>query len=594
MNILKKFVVAGAAGLFLTACGGGTLEADLEAVFPEDAGAVFVMDYSDEAQIEKFEALKAQFPETGMWEDLFGDVEKEDRERVKNVKKILDGTWKIGGAIKEVSDSDPDFFEYFYVAGKFSEPDAVQELIEEMINEWGENDGVDFKYSEDGDVQFWTNESEDFYLVRELDLFFLTNKLEERDAVLARLETNVGFNKGNYDDGENLGYVYLEGGKLELFQSFYDELGMGDVSDYFAVMGDMYAEWFADEGGIRMTADGGVERDENFEKLFGDISYKLSLVDQVNAEGVFSYSEQNNFKPMLDSIVQSASMGYEEEFVLDGAEADAPDSPLISPNIPPNALPVESPERKTMEFLKSFGGLSDDEVDGILQSPFAVALSDLGGLVPGMALYLSLDENEVEAAKKMVAGFDDYIVEILKSLGGQLAAFGVTDVNVDELFVNEVKLVNGGAFHKVSLNLETLPEEFITGFSQGFGADVSALSLELWYGITGGNVMVVALESGFDERFGQNVLSEDAAYKEAVADVSKTYGYMVNYMRVQPILDMVDRYAELFKWEQTEKVKLYLDEFVPLFKYFVASGAFVESGSGELRSVSDGYVRIGK
>ncbi|MDA1060602.1 MAG: hypothetical protein O3B47_02310 [bacterium] len=588
MNNSGKFVLPLLViSLGLSACSSGPSvlkDIELENVLPEDSAMVFVIDYSNEEQMDLFKDIKDRFPETEFSKMIsdFTDSElgSDDINYEKDIQPIFDGSWKFG-----LSTSFPEDFNFdnpdeideseieFVIAMDFEEADA----FENFINVVGESSG-NLDFTEDGEIKYWTNEDDEVYLVRYGDIFFLTNQLEYREAALSRIEDGNGFDSTKVFESEtenNLGYMYVDGAMFgDLLVDLYSSMGMENMVKYFAGLGDVSMVWFADEDGI-MISSSSIISGEDLLSINGiDPSYELTLVDDVNGEGLISYSEQGLLGPSLKAFVDGFAAGY---------NAVNDDLTNINDLIGQGGDYYEG----ILEEIAALGEVTTEEVEAVLNSPFAFAMSDVGALYPTFSLYLKVDEENAENAKKMVSALNEYVDTILLEFDALMLSIGENE----GILKKDIEVVNGGGLHKIYLDWDASSNLSLNLGLTGMTPDEA--NVELYYGLTGNNVFVVALYPDFASDFGKNVVSETENYKEGVEKLGDSFGHNVSYFSPGPLVDIASRYLDIAVQfaPNPEEIKanfdLYGRQFVGAFKYFVSSGIYNESGVR-----SDAYIRI--
>ncbi len=611
MNSFKKLLLSlFVLSLFLVGCKGEptTLkDVSLETVLPEDSSMVFVIDYSDEDQIDYFEDIKDRFPETDLRKTIvdYYDSELADDELSyeDDIEPIFDGDWKLGFGMVFPEDFNfgetealPEDFE-IVLAMELEEADDLEDLIQLIDPAGGSLD-----YEEAGEISHWTNESDDVYITRYGDLFFLTNQLEYREDALFRLDEGTGFdsNEGVLEElaliaEKNLGYMYVNGGMLgDLLVDVYSSMGMDDIAQYFGSIGDIYLVWSADADGIMLASKTEMLDDEALLMYGIDPSYELTLIDDVNSEGLIVYAEQGLLGPSMKAFFEGFASGYNS--VNDGMKLGSSFSEADTVLMETSVIGVPSIKEESTDYYEQMlntiaveGGMTAEEVEDVLNSPFAFAMSDVGAVYPTISLYLKVGEDKAENAKNLIAVLDDYVDQIVEEFDEMMLA-----ANEGEgIFKKDIEIVNGGTLTKIYVDWEASPSMSLNlGLAGLTPEDVNA---ELYYGLTGDNVFVVALHPDFESDFGKNVLSENEDYQEGVAKLGDSFSYGVSYFSPRPLVDIASRYVDLIlvsgfapnAEEIKESFDLYGVKFVGAFKYFISSGVIDE---GEVRS--DTYIRI--
>ncbi|MBI4232796.1 hypothetical protein HY605_06205 [Candidatus Peregrinibacteria bacterium] len=411
----------------------------------------------------------------------------------------------------------------------------------------------------------------------------------------------------------------------------YKEMGnAGLFADSFALMGDMYMVFYADEGGMGMRSSMEILGDKrDLAGVFPGVDGEVSLVDKVNGTGMIMYMEQAGmgtaFGAVMDYYANLFAYGYNAgasyqlddpyAFPTDDADVTATDSEksfdlfdssVLETSILDDSVieepgfvgtVIERPDLQSAslyeEILAAVAEMADisvDEVKEILDSPMALAFSDNGSLVPTFSIYFEIDEDLTAQAKQLAGALDDWMSEFVGEFEDSLlTGFGVP---VEGALKKDVVLVNGGGVHRIYLDWSVLPEEAMAGFAMP-GLDFEDLSLEFYYGLTGDNVFVIGFEPNFEQNFGKNALADSERYKEAVSKVEDSYGYTVNFFDVQPLIGLIDRYVELARVAKAisaSEIAQYdkVMAFVRRFEYMISAGKL----DGDVMR-SDFYLAIG-
>ncbi len=578
MDFLKRtgFSLMAVFSVFgLTACtGSDNSEKDLEALFPKDSVFVGVIDGSQKAEVGQFKELINSLPETGLWEKIAESYDDEMSFRDKSspkyeetIKPIIEGEWKFGVAVKSLpQDIDAtqamkkDDFDKseLYIAGKFSEADKVEELIGVFLKDaaW-----TDLKTSEEGGVKYWTAPSQEFYVARNGDFFVITVNDADRKTAMKRLEEGGGLDENDEFfagveelEAENLAYAYVNGDAMEEFmQALYAEL-KPDLNTESLSVGDFYMVAFADDNGIvtRTTMDL-PEANEVTREIFGNFDYDVDLINRVNGEGMFAYTEQPQLGIYVGAFLQGLSQG------MQGLNSDD----------------VDPFGKDYVKFFADTVGVTEEVMEGILQSPFAFAMSDIGTLYPTISFYLQLDEDYVEDARALTVAMDQWVDQVIAeydaSMEGQ--GFGVGALK------KEVELVGGNGLHKLYFDLSSFPPDVLSAAAFIPDLDIAALKIEFYYGITADNMFVFAFYPDFAAAYGKNVLSGNAEYEKAIGKVNEP-GYMVSYFASKPLIDLMDRWVGIAKSggfmteADAANYEKYVKGIVGAIKYGVSSSVY--------------------
>lgn len=567
----------------LTACTGGKgADKKLEAVFPKDSGFVFVVDGTQDSEVKQFKKLLDSLPKMGLWEKVAESYDKEVIEGPryeKLIKPIIEGKWKIGVALsgfpedvrpdEAIQPEDVQDLE-LNIAGKFSEAGKVEELIGVLLERaaW-----TDLETKEDDGVKYWTAPSQDFYMFRYGDFFVVTMSEIDRDAALKRLEEGGGMDENEEVlDGvkklekDNLGYFYGSAEAMKnVYKGLYTDL-MPDIDVKEINVGATYIVVFAEDDGLAMKSEGVVpEQNDITRQMLGDLDYEVDLINQINGDGMIFYTEQSNMGFYADAFMQGLTAGLKGE----------------------NPADFSINENYVAQLAKELN-VEEEAMMGILDSPFAFAMSDVGTLYPTMSAYAKIDEKYVEDARALTLSLDTWADQVIAEYDALMEAegFGVGALK------KEVELVDGGGLHKLYFDLSALPPDILAAAVFVPGLDLSSLQLELYYGITGDNLFVIAMYPGFDEAFGKNPFADSEGYKKVDGKFNEG-GYSFSYFASQPLIDFMDRWigiAEsggLVAPADKADYELYVKGAIGAIKYAVSSAKYE---NGVLKG--DGYVQM--
>lgn len=611
MKQLRNFVLFGLLGLFLfSACKGESsilADATLESALPKDSSLVFVVDYSNGDQVDAFRDLKDRFPETDLSEKfqaLVFDPEETKINYKDDIEPFLDGKWRVGMTMVFPEDINFENFEAegfgdfenfeIYIAAEFEESDAFEDFLNLTIEE---SDEKKFDYEEDGEIKYWSNDEDLVYFVRYNDVFVLTNNPDSREDAVDRMAEGSGFNTNIETTQavsalapENLGYFYMDFSVLAGFlTNLYASMGMTDFGKYFEGMDDVYAVWFADDDGIMIVSQNKVIDPAFYEEFFGDGSYGLSLKDYVNGDGLIAFSESANFGSYLQNFIQGFAAGYNsvdsgfDPGTLETNVAGSQDNFDTDPNGGVDSY------QELLDELSSLGDVSSEDLGEILNSPFAFAMSDVGGYIPTLAFYVQVDEAQAENAKQLTVALDEYMDKIIVEFDNLMQQYGGTDVG---LIKKDLEVVSGGGLHKLYVDWAAAsPETLSTLALAGLSSD--DLKIELYYGITGNNVFLIALYPDFQNSYGENAVSERDDFKEGFEKVGGSETFYISYFSFRPLIDIAGRYLEIVRNygfildEDMRNFDLYGRQFAGTLKYFVSSTVYSEEDM-----MSKTYVRF--
>jgi len=564
-----------------------------EMALPADADLVMGLDYSNDKQVENLKELMAAFPDAGLKAKMIEAYDAEVEEGFKYetaLAPIVAADWHLvlGMKVRDGVEGIEDLENFdsedgdIYLAGYFEKADEVEVLIaDQMAKDYGEALQVEEK---DG-RKFWTD-PEDGVLMRDGNLFVFTDKEENMDAAVERLENGTGF---VVEQKDYLAYMMMNGEILD------------EVTGIDGYMGHISYAVTAEKDGFRFAGDQEVTAvlKELYKMYEGD---SLVLVDKVPAEGMMIYGEMPSVKTIVDGFLKSPALlmtGVEQPMtVIDDEGADVIDSMenVSAPVV--NAKPTESEIKAAgeemvasynagLELVATKVGVSKGDLEAVMDAPFAFAMSDAGTLYPTMAMYFQLDDAKAVTANKMMDALDSYMGEILVEFDKAVAAQNIPA----GLLVKDAEKSASG-LRRVYLDSSKLPAEILAQASMF--VDLKTVPVEFYYGVTADNVLVMALYPKFADVYGKEVLADNADFKKAVAKLENDKAPVMSYMVPGNVMVLADRYVELVKKfgvMSAEDLETYgmVSKFVKTIKYMVA----VNKVEGEVLK-GEGFIGVEK
>ncbi len=503
-----------ALGVFVFLAGGCSLfggESGIqpEAALPEDSLMVVSIDRSDKDQSAKLKNLMEKFPKNGLGQKLIDQynaaVADDQKFSVwgpvfKNEWKVVFGVKTQGESVEEISDKNLEF----YLVGKFAEADKLETILDKELGAQKEDDGVNY----------WVNN--DLFVTRSDEFFVMAQNVENMKSALDRLDDESGFNieeKTAFAPGlagGNLGYFYLNSENASSFAKVLEEELPG-VESSLKGLGDMYMILTADKDNLRFKSHTLVNDSEKNTSMVTD--YVPQLISKVPGMDMIMFAEQGSMETIFEAVYETLSI-----------EAGS------------------DPEAEVLKTIAAFATLEVDEVKAIVDSPVAFSMSYVDQLYPAMMLYLDLEKEEVEAAKKLALAFDQYVDEIMKSFDDLVA---LEADNVKGALKKAPVVVNGGGMHKAYLDWSAFKDEDLAALNVVPGINVKDLKVEFYYGVTGDNVMVFGLYPGFDKVYGEDVFAENEDFKKAEKTLDSGRGFVVSYFQTEPLLMLADKYFKV-------------------------------------------------
>jgi|GEM_PF-3194486 len=472
-----------------------------EAALPLNSQFVMTIDHSDEDQVRNMKKLFAMLPDFGVGKEIENgifnpeELAKEGIDYKKDILPILEGDFKVSFSL--------DFSKYGEKEGLVSsiytnEKAKMKDLLEKK------KASGKFLYGNDGDI------------------FVIAFTQGEVDAALKALKEGNGFNTNeNFknaakDSKSNLGYVYVEMG--DVVKNFLatasakgsDTKSLEEVKAQIGVIKNVYFDLVAKEDGFEFGGLGNLVSDKDLvAKSMPYFGKKLSLFDKVPLENPIMYMEMPSIGRYIGSFVAGFRGGVSAGVVSD----------------------VQKDYDDFLALVSGFGGISVDEAKGIFESPFSFGLGDGGEKYPTISLYFDVDPKYSDAAKKFVGALDAYSGAIIKEFEGIL---GVKDVLKKSAIV-----VKGGGMYKLYVDFNNVPPELLANFNLIPGLDVKKMKLELYYGLTGDNVLTFALYPEFDKAYGEKTVGKDKVVSEATFSVGKS-AFFAFFLSPEKLINFID------------------------------------------------------
>ncbi|MBD3330416.1 hypothetical protein GF354_02695 [Candidatus Peregrinibacteria bacterium] len=495
---------------------------DAEDLMPTDSSVLFVMDHSNSSQLKYLNSILDKFPDSELWESFKAELADDG-----DFWDFVNDDWKLYVAAN-LDEKNDDFDAY--IVGQAEDGDALEEVFGNMLHK----DMRSAISCEDRNrFEFWTSEIDEFYGFRYDDMLFATNKKENRDAITRRIL--MGDSGADLSQAANkLMYLYLDSDALNsiLADSDFDETYM-NLFDY------VEASMSAKSTGLAFSGETKMTRLNSLWEAYRD--YEVALVDKVPSDGMIAYLEEPNLKETLKLFLywDYASWGrYYDEY----PKSD-----------------IEVYEEYVADLSEEFNMMEDD-IDAVMDSPFALALADIGEVYPGILFYIQLDSDDIDAGLGIADRLDDLVDESQVELA--------VDYGEENGILTQMAVDSQPDLRKVIMDMSMIPGEE----TSQLGEQWASATLEYYYGVTTDNVFVVALYPDLPNKHGKNVLDDAPFYNTAVSKLSGVYGADVTYIDFEPLFDIVDRNIDLLdlyedEMEMYETVK---DYFLTM-KYLISS-----------------------
>ncbi len=374
--------------------------------------------------------------------------------------------------------------------------------------------------------------AKDVFYGNDGNIFVFSSTQAEVDGALKRIKDGNGFSiNENFKNASknstgNIGYVYFETGdgvKNFISGLGYDESTLANLNERMNVLKDVYIEIFAKEDGFGLGGFANLTSDNDLvAKNMPYFGKKLSLFEKIPLENPIVYWEMPNVGQYIEN------------------------------------------------FIPDFAGISKDEAHGILQSQFAFAVGDSGEKYPTISLYLDVNEKYAGAAKKMIGALDAYVDAVIKEFEGM--------INVKGAVRKDINVVKGGGLNKLYIDFSAVPDELLANFNLIPGLDLKKMKIEIYYGLTGDNVLTVALYPEFNKVYGENIIGND---KDVLSSFEKNEknSFDVVFFSPEKLINFVDtNYYKVAKdygilTSEYEKNYALLKQTMQVLKYFVYSSS---------------------
>lgn len=340
----------------------------------------------------------------------------------------------------------------------------------------------------------------DFFYGNDGNIFVFAPTQAEVDSSLKRLRdgngfsTNEDFKNASKDSKGNLGYVY--------------------VNQKDTAVKNLYLEVVADEDGFGFGGLGNLSSDKDLvAKDFPYLGDKLSLFDRVPLENPILYIETPNVGPYIGSFVA----GFSGKSTFDAAKNVVYDQ--------------QKDYDSFLTLVSDFSGISKEDARGIFESRFAFAVGDSGEKYPTVSLYFDVGDKDADTFKKMVGVLDGYSDAVIKEFEAITGLKGAIKKGAS--------IVRGGGMHKLYIDLSAVPDEMLANFALIPGLDLKKMKIEIYYGLTGDNVLTIALYPQFDKAYGENVVGKN---KDVLSALQKAGSnpFEVLFFSPEKLINFVD------------------------------------------------------
>lgn len=435
----------------------------MESVFPADSAMVFVVDTYNSEQVENFRTLAGFFPdftEEGTSFSFleyyfpFASMDALDEE----LSEFLQKPFKIGLVVREEVVSSSTVFRSsmevdFVLVIQSEAADVIENLLMEIVEE---EDVFDFE--EKNRVKYWYYAEAEGAIVKYGDIIFAAGTDRGVKETVERLNNGEIVFEKEHDDVEYLAYVYTKD---------FEDAGVSGLGRYSDFVDDGVMYFIAESDGIRIESKMEFSGDESdLEKLIGYVDYDFGLADKIGGDGVFFYSEHANLLIYIDMFTE-----------------------LL-------------PDGMGLELPAAFVGMTKDKFRELLDSPFALIVSATDRNIPAVGIYIDMSDEKTEIARDAVEFLDAYLEEVVSEFDLIMGIAG-EELGDDVLKMEKVEM-EGEFLSKVVFAAGDFWGERFEGLSD----------LELYYGVTFDDVLVIALHPNFEESYGKNTISENEIFEK--------------------------------------------------------------------------------
>ncbi len=494
----------------------------MESVFPEDSYIVFVLDTSNENQMANLRGLMGMFPEPdedlsmilSMMNPLMALGDNFEHEHLEafleepfrlgfaargeeftgmEVDRTKNTAYALAPAERPMDFDDPAVWmdppdtsglmdypfgtpapgasfgleEEFYFAIESQAAHVLEEALTELKKE---NPDV-LLFEETRGVKYWRFKDDEVSIVRYGDIFFSSNKDDAVEEAVARLNKGEVFFVPDKEI-ESLAYFYV--GDF----SGMDFGGFGLSPDF---LGAAWNYLIVEADGVRVLGKQEFVGDEGDLEASGiGVEHDFGLAKKVGGEGVFFYNENFNLLFIVDMILEV--LPFDVGF-------DAP-AALV--------------------------GLKAESFRGLLDSPFAFVISHTGRVVPNMGFYLDVGEDKADDAKMVVSVLSAYLDEVTTEFEDIMTLYGQSAP--EDILQKDVVPMKGTALHRVTFNLSDYDDDVVSSIGD----------LEVYYGVTPDNVLVLTLHENFTDFYGKDVVFDGEIFEKIYGNVSSV-GNSVTY-----------------------------------------------------------------
>lgn len=483
----------------------------LEEAFPLDTWFAIEFSTLDQEQFEHFEDFVSKFsddPDEFRDEFLRGvdeNLQSINLSYVEDIQPMLgDDGFRFIFGLSEGSDAVPVMHAGMTIENKSEAESLFSALV---------SDGQFLKKESGGyDVYFNTPtddvEGSVFYFGLNEDLLLLANNESELVGMLDLLrstDTDSLWTKESYQDvvselpAQHVGLLYVDNGSLQRQRGEVDglsptALSSSSMSQYLNSQGIALV---ATEGGFdfRGVAKGDKDKineaDTSLDKLKAGKTY---LYENMPGNDLALYMESYNLASVLEAQYGEGLVG--------------------------------------LGFVLGLG--PETNLSAVLEEGYAVALHRNSGFLPGLTMMVDVSENTT-TAKTFIQAIDLQISNLL-------AVFQLQDTVIAEALTKENLELQGGDFHSVRLDVDSVMDIYDTGGSFELPEQVQGQEIVLVYGLTADDRFVFSSYEGWLED-PDSYLSENADYVETT-DHFKKFNEGILYVSFDETLAFINDFQD--------------------------------------------------
>lgn len=572
---MKKYIVALVAfgALVLSGCqqtgddpnaisGLTTAEGvKAESFFAPETFMVMKFGTNDAQQQANMEKLASYFPQDA-WELLMAELARDFNDDFEGLgvtfeddflPAIGDNAQVMFGFAGEITeDEEPDILAVL----SFAQPATFTEWMEKATLE-----GHGQKQTYKG-FSIYNGPGEESYIVPYKDVLLMGSTVAMVKEAIDRaisggpsLLSSMVYRKGLEKMPNAMGFFFIDPRfSLKVLEADKEAMQeLGDIDYVKDLLGAIEGEFFAftaESEGVRIVGS-----------VYGDAAKWKELEDVANfevepaylyktlpGEGALLYMESSNFRKSAEAMVQM----YKN---MEGFE-DAMNS--------------------MRSALKAQGIDFDNDMLGFMNKGYALAVYDLGSIVPSLGIFIDASSNR--------AGAEKVIKQLYTGIDSQLQ-----DISPDfeSLLSHEESVTKGQQNYRLKLDISKLPEEELADIP----TDLQSTRLEFHYGVNTDDLAYFAFYPGFD-RNDYTTMERNESFRSALANIPG-FDRGVSYFDIEGMMNYVDRvvdFAQRIEGGSADDLDEYqmVRTYIVPFKSLIMAAA--ETGDGEIDM--QGFVRI--